>query len=391
MGKARDIASAAPAPAGVTSTELGYVDGVTSAIQTQINAKQAVVSGVNDTEIGYLDGVTSGIQAQLNARVPTSTITNKGDLIVGTGSGTFVAQAVGANGTVLTANSAQADGVEWVAVASTPNIQEVYFSSTNGSWTIPTGVTALEVLAVAGGGGSGGAADTTSTCSGGGGGAGFVWRRIGLSGDTTLAITVGAGGAAGAGGSGSLGNNGSNGSNSTIVGNQSSTVYASAVGGGGGGGANGTTRDGLSGASSGGGAGGASFGGGGGGAGSPASATTSGAFLATALNTTNLPTTWGVTGFPGGTVGSTQYGGMGISIWNYIFGAGGNGGNSTGTDTGPLWRAAYNIATGAYRASGTRNAAANTGNGAGGTQGWTSAGFSGSNGGSGFVVIRYWA
>jgi hypothetical protein len=39
MGKARDIASAAPAPAGVTSTELGYVDGVTSAIQTQINTK----------------------------------------------------------------------------------------------------------------------------------------------------------------------------------------------------------------------------------------------------------------------------------------------------------------------------------------------------------------
>jgi hypothetical protein len=37
MSKARNIASAAPAPAGVTSTELGYVDGVTSAIQTQIN------------------------------------------------------------------------------------------------------------------------------------------------------------------------------------------------------------------------------------------------------------------------------------------------------------------------------------------------------------------
>lgn len=36
MSKARDIASGAPAPAGVTSTELGYVDGVTSAIQTQL-------------------------------------------------------------------------------------------------------------------------------------------------------------------------------------------------------------------------------------------------------------------------------------------------------------------------------------------------------------------
>jgi hypothetical protein len=39
MSKARDLASGAPAPAGVTSTELGYVDGVTSAIQTQVDAK----------------------------------------------------------------------------------------------------------------------------------------------------------------------------------------------------------------------------------------------------------------------------------------------------------------------------------------------------------------
>ena len=66
MTKARDIANAGTAFTTVTPTELGYVDGVTSAIQTQINTKQAVVSGVNDTEIGYLDGVTSNIQTQIN-------------------------------------------------------------------------------------------------------------------------------------------------------------------------------------------------------------------------------------------------------------------------------------------------------------------------------------
>jgi hypothetical protein len=48
MTKARDIASAAPAPAGVTSTELGYVDGVTSAIQTQMDTK-ASTTYVNTT------------------------------------------------------------------------------------------------------------------------------------------------------------------------------------------------------------------------------------------------------------------------------------------------------------------------------------------------------
>jgi hypothetical protein len=37
MTKARDIASAAPAPSTVSSTELGYLDGVTSSIQTQLN------------------------------------------------------------------------------------------------------------------------------------------------------------------------------------------------------------------------------------------------------------------------------------------------------------------------------------------------------------------
>jgi hypothetical protein len=42
----------------------------------------------------------------------------KGDLLVGTGSGTFVAQGVGSNGQVLTANSAQADGVEWATISA---------------------------------------------------------------------------------------------------------------------------------------------------------------------------------------------------------------------------------------------------------------------------------
>jgi hypothetical protein len=39
MTKARDLANASTALSAVTATELGYVDGVTSAIQTQIDAK----------------------------------------------------------------------------------------------------------------------------------------------------------------------------------------------------------------------------------------------------------------------------------------------------------------------------------------------------------------
>lgn len=74
MTKARDLANASTALSAVDATELGYLDGVTSAVQTQLNAKQAVVSGVSDTEIGYLDGVTSAVQTQINAKQKAITV-----------------------------------------------------------------------------------------------------------------------------------------------------------------------------------------------------------------------------------------------------------------------------------------------------------------------------
>ena len=57
---------------GVSDTEIGYLDGVTSAIQTQINGKQAIVANVSDTEIGYLDGVTSPIQTQIDEKLASA-------------------------------------------------------------------------------------------------------------------------------------------------------------------------------------------------------------------------------------------------------------------------------------------------------------------------------
>jgi hypothetical protein len=78
MTKSRDLANAATALNAVTATELGFVDGVTSAIQTQIDTKlatataattyQAINANVSTTELGYLDGVTSAIQTQLNQK-----------------------------------------------------------------------------------------------------------------------------------------------------------------------------------------------------------------------------------------------------------------------------------------------------------------------------------
>jgi hypothetical protein len=118
MSKARDLANAGTALGAVTATELGYVDGVTSAIQTQLNAKQAVVSGVDDTEIGYLNGVTSGIQTQLDAKTVKATLTTKGDIYAATAASTPDRLAVGANDTVLTADSTTSTGLKWATPAA---------------------------------------------------------------------------------------------------------------------------------------------------------------------------------------------------------------------------------------------------------------------------------
>jgi hypothetical protein len=80
-------------------------------------------------DVGDITAVTAGTGISGGGTSGAVTITNsmatsiaaKGDLIVGTGSGTFVAQTVGANGTVLTADSVEADGVKWAALpASSP-------------------------------------------------------------------------------------------------------------------------------------------------------------------------------------------------------------------------------------------------------------------------------
>ena len=123
----------------VSNTEFGYLNGVTSAIQTQLDDKQPKVTGVSDTEIGYLDGVTSAIQTQLDAKIAKTDISAKGAILVGTGSGTYTSQSVGTNGQVLTANSAQADGVEWTTPAAG------YSAPTLGSTSIASGATVTNV------------------------------------------------------------------------------------------------------------------------------------------------------------------------------------------------------------------------------------------------------
>jgi hypothetical protein len=59
MTKARDLANAANALDDVSATELGYLDGVTSAIQTQLDAKTAKSTLTTTGDIYYASGANT--------------------------------------------------------------------------------------------------------------------------------------------------------------------------------------------------------------------------------------------------------------------------------------------------------------------------------------------
>ena len=59
MTKARDLANAATALSAVTATELGYLDGVTSSIQTQINTKASTT--YVDTTVAAADSTPTAL------------------------------------------------------------------------------------------------------------------------------------------------------------------------------------------------------------------------------------------------------------------------------------------------------------------------------------------
>lgn len=76
---------------------------------------------------GDITGVTAGTGISGGGTSGTVTVTNsmataidaKGDLVPGTGADTFARLAVGANGTVLTADSAEATGLKWASAGAT--------------------------------------------------------------------------------------------------------------------------------------------------------------------------------------------------------------------------------------------------------------------------------
>jgi hypothetical protein len=103
MTKARDIASAAPAPSTVSATELGYLDGVTSAIQTQLDAKTA-----------------------------KSTLTTTGDIYYASAANTPARLGIGTASQLLAVNSG-ATAPEWVAAPASGGMTLISTTTLSGA------------------------------------------------------------------------------------------------------------------------------------------------------------------------------------------------------------------------------------------------------------------
>ena len=74
MTKARDIASAIPAPSTVSSAELGYLDGVTSAIQTQVDAKTAKATLTTTGDIYYASAANTPARLGIGSSAQVLTV-----------------------------------------------------------------------------------------------------------------------------------------------------------------------------------------------------------------------------------------------------------------------------------------------------------------------------
>ena len=86
-------------------------DSTSTTSSTTIASSTAVKAAYDAGVQGQTNAATA--QSTANAAIPKNTVTAKGDLIAGTGSGTYSALAVGTNGQILYACSTAATGVCW--------------------------------------------------------------------------------------------------------------------------------------------------------------------------------------------------------------------------------------------------------------------------------------
>ena len=96
-----------------------YVNGVLLERGVDYTASTGTtITGLTALVAGDIATVASPSSFSVANAIPISTVTAKGNLIVGTGSSTVSNLAVGTNNYVLTADSTQTTGVKWAVAAS---------------------------------------------------------------------------------------------------------------------------------------------------------------------------------------------------------------------------------------------------------------------------------
>lgn len=123
-------------------------NGATDVTATASEVNKLAGLATTAAELGYVSGVTSAIQTQLDAKVAKSTLTTKGDIFVATGASTVVRQAIGSDNQILVADSAQTNGLKWATNVTT---KKVSIDVSNTTLTTTVTETTLYTVSIPGG------------------------------------------------------------------------------------------------------------------------------------------------------------------------------------------------------------------------------------------------
>lgn len=109
----------------VTSTELGYLDGVTSAIQTQINGKSPTAGNTGLTTVGTIGtGTWAATDVALAHGGTNASLTASNGAIVYSNASAFALSAVGASGNFLVSNGAAAPSWRNLSASDVPTLNQ---------------------------------------------------------------------------------------------------------------------------------------------------------------------------------------------------------------------------------------------------------------------------